>query len=227
MFGFLTKEISEVGKGAVKRRERARQEMREDILRAARRMVEQEGLANLSLRGIARELGYSPAALYEYFPSKEAIARALYFEGTEGLSGRMERALAALSPDTSPMEAKKELGRAYRSFALEQRELFLLIFGSGENFSSLYEQMERGNEGYEALLATVQRGIDSGEFAQLPAEVIAFTSWSAVHGFVMLELAGIFEKDQPNIKMPDDLKLTADQRFEMHMDLIDLGVRRR
>src|SRR5215204_2209368 len=110
---------AQVGRGATQRREAARQEMREDILRVAREMVEREGVANLSLRAIARALGYSPAALYEYFPSKEAIAKALYFGGADGLAGRMDRALAALPEGTPPMEAKKALGRAYRSYALE------------------------------------------------------------------------------------------------------------
>jgi AcrR family transcriptional regulator len=216
-----------VGRGATQRREAARQEMREDILRVAREMVEREGVANLSLRAIARTLGYSPAALYEYFPSKEAIAKALYFGGADGLAGRMNRDLAALPPGTPPVEAKKALGRSYRNFALENRELFLLVFGSGDAFSTLSEQMEKSSEGYDALLATVQGGLDSGDFAPLPAEVLAMTAWASVHGFVMLELAGAFGDEDPNCEIPSHDQPPPDELFELHMELIDTGMRRR
>jgi AcrR family transcriptional regulator len=43
------------------------------ILAAARRVFEEEGLEGASLRAIAAEAGYTPAALYFHFESKEAI----------------------------------------------------------------------------------------------------------------------------------------------------------
>jgi AcrR family transcriptional regulator len=215
--------------GATKRRERARQEMRDAILDTARQMVEAEGVAKLSLRAIARELGYSPAALYEYFPSKEAICTALYFEGTDGLSGRMATTLATLSPDASAIEAKKALGRAYRRFAHERRELFLLVFGGSGAFTGKEPSLDPVGNGYEALLATAQRGIDAGDFVDLPADMIALTSWSAVHGYVMLELAGLFaEKRHPEEDCPPEETMpNPDALFELHLDLIDQGVSRR
>lgn len=203
--------------------------MRQDIVDTARRLIERVGLSGFTLRAIARELGYTPAALYEYFPSKEAIAKAVYFEGADGLSGLMERALAELPPETPPVEAKKELGRAYRRYALERRELFLLIFGSGAFFGTLAETMEGQQNAYDSLLKTVQRGVERGDFVQAPAEMIALTSWSAIHGFVMIELAGFFEKksvDGDGVAVSDP-GLHPDQCFEMHMDLIDSGVQRR
>jgi AcrR family transcriptional regulator len=204
--------------------------MREDILRAAREMVEREGVANLSLRAIARSLGYSPAALYEYFPSKEAIAKALYFDGADGLAGRMQRAIEDLPPGTPPMEAKKALGRAYRRYALDNPELFLLVFGSGESFSTLSQQMEKNSGGYDTLVATVRAGIESGDFADLPAEALAVTAWASVHGFVMLELAGAFTSDPdcaPEAAPETAPQISPDDLFELHMDLIDFGMRRR
>ena len=46
---------------------------RELILDAARKVFEAEGLDGASLRAIAAEAGYTPAALYFHFESKEAI----------------------------------------------------------------------------------------------------------------------------------------------------------
>jgi AcrR family transcriptional regulator len=46
---------------------------RESILAAARQVFEAEGLDGASLRAIAAQAGYTPAALYFHFASKEAI----------------------------------------------------------------------------------------------------------------------------------------------------------
>lgn len=46
---------------------------RKIILDAARRLFEAQGLDGTSLRRIAKEAGYTPAALYFHFDSKEAI----------------------------------------------------------------------------------------------------------------------------------------------------------
>src|SRR5438874_9077848 len=43
------------------------------IMDAARKVFEAEGLDGASLRAIAAEAGYTPAALYFHFESKEAI----------------------------------------------------------------------------------------------------------------------------------------------------------
>ena len=46
---------------------------RQLILQAARKVFEADGLDGSSLRAIAAEAGYTPAALYFHFESKEAI----------------------------------------------------------------------------------------------------------------------------------------------------------
>lgn len=216
-----------MGRGATQRREAARQEMREEILRVAREMVAAEGVANLSLRAIARTLGYSPAALYEYFPSKEAIAKALYFGGTEGLAGKMRREIDQLGDTVPPLELKKALGRAYREYALANAELFLLVFGSGDAFGTISEQLEKNSEGYDTLLEVVQRGLDSGDLVPMPVEVLAASVWAGVHGFVMLELSGAFGSHDPTCEVGNTMQDSSDDLFEAHLELIDSGVRRR
>ena len=47
------------------------------IITAARQLLEENGFEELSLRGIARRVGYSPAALYDYFDSKDSIIEAV------------------------------------------------------------------------------------------------------------------------------------------------------
>jgi AcrR family transcriptional regulator len=63
------------------RRARRRDHSREEILEAARRVLMKKGIAATTLDAVAREVGLSKAALYYYFPSKDA----LYFELVYGI----------------------------------------------------------------------------------------------------------------------------------------------
>ncbi|MBV9541164.1 MAG: TetR family transcriptional regulator, partial [Alphaproteobacteria bacterium] len=52
------------------RRAQAHAATRSSILDAARRVAARDGARELSLRGVAAEAGYAPAALYGYFAGK-------------------------------------------------------------------------------------------------------------------------------------------------------------
>jgi AcrR family transcriptional regulator len=154
--------------------------MRDAILDSARRLVAVEGVNALSMRAIARELGYSPAALYEYFPAKEDLGRALFFEGAEGLTGLMERTLASLPADAAPVEAMAAIGRGYRAYARQNPELFRLVFSSVVvGFTPDEAELGRSKGGFDLLVATARRGVEDGQFVPMPPEVIATNCWAA------------------------------------------------
>lgn len=50
---------------------------REDIVRAATRLAGERGVASLSMRGVARELGVSPMALYNHVENREDLVGAI------------------------------------------------------------------------------------------------------------------------------------------------------
>lgn len=65
--------------GRLARRQRRRDRSREEILDAARRVLLRHGIAATTLAAVAREVGVSKAALYYYFPSKDALLFELVF----------------------------------------------------------------------------------------------------------------------------------------------------
>jgi len=62
-------------------RQERQADTRKAILQTALELIAEKGLDKLSLREIARRVGYSPAGLYEYFDSKEGILLTLAEEG--------------------------------------------------------------------------------------------------------------------------------------------------
>jgi AcrR family transcriptional regulator len=83
--------------GATKKAERRRAigDLKRDlILQAARLLFETEGLEGASLRAIAAEAGYTPAALYFHFDSKEAIYAELLAASLMRLTAEVNRAVS-------------------------------------------------------------------------------------------------------------------------------------
>lgn len=71
-------------------RRRARHEAaRQEILDAAWAIVRAEGLAALTMRGLARMVGMEPQSLYTYFRSKHDVYDALFAEGNQVLLDRL------------------------------------------------------------------------------------------------------------------------------------------
>src|ERR1700744_2423682 len=59
---------------------------RSAILEAARRVAARDGARDLSLRSVAAEAGFAPAALYGYFRGKDDLLLALAAEDLAGLA---------------------------------------------------------------------------------------------------------------------------------------------
>jgi AcrR family transcriptional regulator len=74
------------------RRAREHADTRRAILEAARRLAAGDGARNLSLRGVAAEAGFAPAALYGYFRNRSELILALAADDLSTLSREMRRA---------------------------------------------------------------------------------------------------------------------------------------
>ena len=71
----------------------------EAILAAALRLIHEKGYEQVSMREIAREVGFPIASVYQYFPNKLAIVRQLWESYTSTLAELMGAELATVSED--------------------------------------------------------------------------------------------------------------------------------
>jgi AcrR family transcriptional regulator len=90
--------MSDAAERTAKRNERRAREhlaTRAAILEAARRVAAREGARELSLRGVAAEAGFAPAALYSYFSGKNELLLALAAEDLSFIARAMRGAAAS------------------------------------------------------------------------------------------------------------------------------------
>ena len=117
---------------AATRRERLRTETIAEIKQAAWAELQDSGVQDLSLRGVARRLGMAPSALYRYFESRDELLTALIIEAYSALGAELERNYRRASKrrKAGAHEVFLEVARAYRRWALSHSLEYKLIFGT-------------------------------------------------------------------------------------------------
>jgi len=105
------------------RRKAVSDHKRELILDAARKVFEADGLEGASLRAIAATAGYTPAALYFHFESKEAI----YAEVLRGSLADLEQAVnRSVARTKTPIDRLRAAAMAFfRYYSENPRDLDL------------------------------------------------------------------------------------------------------
>jgi AcrR family transcriptional regulator len=109
------------------RRERLRSETIDEIKAAALARMAAGGAPALSLRGVARDIGMSPAGLYRYYDGIDALLTDLITDAYRDLADAVE---AATTAEGDPFDRIRDAVHAYRDWALAHPERFLLIFGT-------------------------------------------------------------------------------------------------
>lgn len=203
--------------------ERRRQRVRTAILDAAERVFSQEGETGLSIRRLADEIDYSPAAIYKYFGSKEELLDELKESFFERLMATVDRAaLQAL-----PFEERARLSFAkYVETAIARPHHYAAAFSSTSERDGLtdpapcWDDFEKSNKGqaFMIVVGLVREGQALGAFdAAFDPFVAAKSLWASMHGVAMLL---IHAPGFPVILPTPDRALNTDEFIQFHSGLL-------
>lgn len=156
------------------------------LVQAAAKLLAEEGPQALSTRRLAAAIGTSTTAVYTHFGSKEDLVRAMAREGFRLLHER----LTAIVETSDPVADVVRLGWAYRLNALENHNLYGVMFGGPglDGFALTDEDRQHGRYTLRSLVHAVQRCMATGRFREADAQLVAHQMWTALHGLVTLEL---------------------------------------
>jgi len=108
-------------------------DLRNALILKALDMLDDKGVASLSLREIARETGVGHNAPYRHFKNKTELLEALASVGFRKLKARNVRLELEFSDD--PETQLFESGMHLLNMATEQPQLFNLVFGAHINLN--------------------------------------------------------------------------------------------
>jgi len=147
-----------------------------EIVTAARSLLEQEGLAALSMRRVAAQLGIQAPALYRHFPDKRELELIII---EQGLWESGDRNLEAIDGADDPLAA---IMASQRGWALEHPHLYRLSYGAHLDRTRLDPDAERHSG--EALRRV------TGDDPPVSRAI-----WAFVHGMIDLQLLRRFPAD--------------------------------
>jgi AcrR family transcriptional regulator len=197
-----------------KHRDRVRAMMRQDILDAARAIIREQGIKELSMRALGRAVGVTAPTLYDYFPSKDGVLDALFHQGTERLLREFQDAIAKNEPGLPQLRA---LAAAYRAFAHAEPDLFQLMFSRADPAYSPNDEIKTRSAGLlEILVDAIKHAVAIGHLRPVDPTATALAAWAAVHGFVVLEINGFLR---------DCVPVEADVMFDTSLNVLFGGFR--
>jgi AcrR family transcriptional regulator len=183
---------------------------------AARRLMAEHGTAGISIRGIAKEIGLTPPAIYTYFPRLEDLITALIVDGFNAQAAAMSEARDSVS-DGDPVAQLEAALMAYRGWALAHPVDFQLIYGNPiPGYVAPREiTVPAAVRSFTVVIDAIEMVLRAGRLAPTPPYVhipaylaahlrrmraqydyaasemaiyLAAVGWSQLHGLVMLEL---------------------------------------
>ena len=94
------------------------------IVACAWELAREQGIAGVTLHGLARAVGIRQPSLYEYFDSKHALYDAMFADGNRQLIERLN----AVKLSRDHRAALKQILAAFTAFALEDPARYELLF---------------------------------------------------------------------------------------------------
>lgn len=173
--------------------------MNEELVAAAIRLLTEQGPQALQVRRLAGAAGTSTMAVYTHFGGLPEVVKAVASEGFARLSAH----LAAVPQTDDCIADLYRLALAYRQNAIENPHLYRLMFGLSDatgrrlpaqdlTTSRQPGDLPEGRTAFSYLFTAAERAIESGRLRPAEPMAVAAQLWSALHGYVLLEMAGYF-----------------------------------
>ncbi|PZR36535.1 TetR/AcrR family transcriptional regulator [Caulobacter segnis] len=147
------------------------------LVEAARKILETDGPAALSLRGVAREAGVSPAAPYHHFKDKAELLEAVAHEGWVELDAALSKARTATE---DPRTRMTNIGVAYVCFARDNPALYRVMYDRSRDKDALPDQLK--DDGAYCQVRDTLAEHAGGAVTELDLELATIAAWCAGHG---------------------------------------------
>jgi AcrR family transcriptional regulator len=163
--------------------------LKEVLLEAARKLIEQYGPAGFSLTEAARLAGVSPAAPYRHFRDRDALLAEVAKTGFERFAARLDMAWNNGVP--TPLSAFENLGKAYLAFARDEPASYTVMFETGILPGTEGQAMPAAERAFDVLqkaASALCRQLPERE--RPPIKLMSLHIWAISHGIATLFAQG-------------------------------------
>lgn len=180
-------------------------EFRGRLSATAERLFAERGPGGVGMRQLAAEMGVSPMTAYRYFKDKDDILAAVRASGFDRFSDALEAALGVFD---DPLAQAAAVGEAYFRFAIDNAPAYKLMFDLDQPTESQYPDLVRAVERAKKTMTGYIRRLVDAHVLEGDVDLIAHVFWAAIHGLVVLHLAG-------KLPGPVDVEALRDESFRV------------
>ena len=163
-------------------------DLRNALLEAVGEIIDERGVAGVSLREAARRAGVSHSAPAHHFGDKTGMLTAFACQGFEEFGRRMQGAADAVEAEGA--EAMfRAIGIEYLRFAVERRPHFEIMFRSDMHDHADPVLEKTSHEAFGVLMGVVE-ALEPDEINDADPMHVAMGAWATVHGLATLWLDG-------------------------------------
>ena len=160
-------------------------DLRNALILKALEVLDDKGVAGLSLREIARDIGVGHNAPYRHFKNKTELLEALASVGFRKLKARNVRLELEFANDAETQLF--ESGMHLLIMATEQPRLFNLMFGGHIELNNCGEELHKeAEESMQSLVKIIINGQQQGVFVGGDVLKQAVSAMSMVQGLAMM-----------------------------------------
>ncbi len=219
--------------GISERKAKEKEHLKALILEGAKKLFLEKGIEQTTIRSIAKSIDYSVGTVYVYYKDKNSILNDLHKMGFI----EMGKQISPLFHVCDPIERLKALGKVYINFALENPDMYDLMFLMNAPIEFLEENIKKdalkeseehnllnqqewqeGKGTFSVLRQTVQDCIDKGHFENHETEALSFMIWGMVHGICSLQIRG--RVNHIKFKNPETILWRAFNSFNLMIDTV-------
>ncbi|MCF6246204.1 MAG: TetR/AcrR family transcriptional regulator [Desulfobacula sp.] len=175
--------------GIHERKQREKEQRRQEIIVAARKIFSQKGFNTATMEEIASEAELSPGTLYLYFKNKEELHTSLSIEILKRLTVEIQK---VVKQDISVEEKIDRFRDVFVEIYDYDSNILINLFHlqSGETLKNLSEDVlhqikEHSALAHGAIIDVVKEGIELGIFIDEHPVALADVLWASYAGIVL------------------------------------------
>lgn len=167
--------------------ERNHEAIRNEILQSAKSIISDNGVEGLSIRKIAKVMGYSPGSVYHYFKDKDEIIHCIVFEGYRQIITAVKE---AFSEKSDPVEALRSGIRAYvesaNQYPLEYHAIMTSTHPDIIQYTTVLRlQSFEANPALGMMESNIIEGIEQQYYQPCDTVQMVKMIWSSLYGFTL------------------------------------------
>ena len=166
------------------RKQKEKDNLRQEIMDAARELFVENGYEAVSMRKIAERIEYSPTTIYLYFDDKVDLMTQI----CEQTFAKLTRNIKAINKKIDdPIEALRAGMLEYVNFGLRHPSHYLLLFNTRVPEEPRIAFAEsNGKLAFETLRDAVTACIGAGKLSSRDIDLVSQTLWMGIHGITSL-----------------------------------------